>query len=315
MALAAANQPLDEVHTRFMPMAAQHSDATRRHGRELGVRSAATFEPSLLAQWAALQQETHGAAAGGTADTSAGSGGGSGGATPIVLLPGTLRPFDKEMATWHSRVTSPTFSLGASPGEPMNVTLAGSTAEVLDEPSATEMREALRPALRRAALYSASEPDDAAAAGEGARPESPHDLPDALRTAGAGSANPWHGTIRHCSAADLATCLGTFGSRLDSPHLTLDVFAQIRLRCLHKRQHEMVEAGLPQRVRAALRTHANAAAVQNLGHEVLALLTRNHKPAGAQQTHGYGAATSVGMGKPHGLPSAVIGACPSGLAR
>lgn len=74
------------------------------------------------------------------------------------------------------------------------------------------------------------------------------------------------------SASALCTCLAAFGGKEQQAHLALECFAQIRLRCLHKRQTALVEAGVPAAVGAAMQQHAHHGAVQTLGCEILGLL-------------------------------------------
>ena len=95
-------------------------------------------------------------------------------------------------------------------------------------------------------------------------------LPEALQRATAAD-DPWHGTVRGCDAADLATCLRVFGSR--ESHLALDLLVQVRLRCLRKQHGALVEAGVAAGVRAAMASHARIGSVQKLGREVLSLLS------------------------------------------
>ena len=82
----------------------------------------------------------------------------------------------------------------------------------------------------------------------------------------------WDQAVRAGGASTLCACLHSFGASGEHAHLALDCFAQIRLRCLHKQQSALVDAGMPGGVAAAMKLHADHFAVQRLGCEVLGLM-------------------------------------------
>ena len=217
-----------------------------------------------------------------------------------IIMPGMVRSWNQEMATWHSRMDSPSFAPSkALPGEPLSVTFAGAQAQAIYQPSADELRDALGRAESGriddgGTASSDCTPTNGAAAGNdaqsgttaaGPEPGSPPSaaatgtgdpLPEALRDDR--TTDAWHDTIRQCSAAQLGTCLQRFGVR--EPHLALDCFAQVRLRCVQKKQRQLIDAGMANGVRAAMKAHTNVLAVQKLGYEVLALLGRSSRSQG-----------------------------------
>lgn len=208
------------------------------------------------------------------------------------MLTSALRPFDREMATWHGRVRSPMFTTNTQiAGAPLAVSLPGSEAEVVEQPTAEELRAALQPKHTQsqgsANAHGRGTHIRAACAPVGGqeavrtpppRSNTEEGLPEALRAGSTSGGDPWHGTIRHGTAAHLAMCLDAFGQRTSAPHLALDCLAQVKLRCLFKRTRQLVNVGMGPRVRATMRCHEGNDAVQALGREVLGRLAGKTAP-------------------------------------
>ncbi len=154
--------------------------------------------------------------------------------------------------TWHGRAMSPTFaSSKALPGQPLAVRLPGQPSDgERYRPDFGELQEAL--AIGH----------DATVVGKDGEQLTLSKWED----------EAWGELVRVGSAAHLAHCLERFGVQGEHPHLALDCFAQVRLRCLHRKQASLLESGVPAAVVAAMKAHVENRAVQSLGCECLGLL-------------------------------------------
>jgi hypothetical protein len=115
-------------------------------------------------------------------------------------------------ATWHGRAMSPKFtSSNALPGQPLAVRLPGQP-EHFYRPDCGELLDALGIA-----------PDATVVGKDGEQ-----------LTLSKWEDETWGELVRGGSAPLLARCLEIFGVQEEHPHLALECFAQVRLRCLHR---------------------------------------------------------------------------------
>ena len=176
-------------------------------------------------------------------------------------------------ATWHGRAMSPKFTASnALPGQPLAVRLPGQP-EHLYRPDFGELQEVL--GIGR----------DATVVGKDGEQLTLSKWED----------EAWGELVRGGSAPLLARCLEIFGVQEEHPHLALECFAQVRLRCLHRKQPSLLEAGVQAAVLAAMKAHLEHRAVQFLGCECLGLLAGySVTAAGGNVTAGYSVTAAGG---------------------
>ena len=217
-----------------------------------------------------------------------------------VVPTGAVRTWNREIATWHGWMESPSF--GQTANGALSIFFPDAGAEVIYQPSAEELRAALlgeddtsEVAPSSAGNHQrAASPTGVSGSGENNAPRRKMrtaPLPEALRQGGGHENGPWHGTIRHCDATDLCTCIHEFGDQASYPHLALDCLAQVKMRCLRKQQRALLDASVPSAVRSLMRTHAGNNAVQKLGQTVTGLLAGSS--ASKQQQRGASEPASV----------------------